>query len=92
MIALYLILLKSSLQTLSHVTYLKNNKLGVIKSWVDRKQHYNLLARVAIRFLSIPASSIGSKRHFSHFKKIVSLNRNLLGENIITFLTFLKSV
>lgn len=74
------------------ISYLKNDKLGLLRYWNEVKIRYRFLSRVARRILATPASSSGSERHFSHVNRLVSPIRSQLGDDIIADLTFLKSM
>ena len=51
---------------------------------------YSILHQIAMKYLSIPATSVPSKRLFSDANNLVTLQRTCLNSDIINKLIFLK--
>jgi hypothetical protein len=60
------------------------------KWWLTNKKQYPLLHKLAIKYLSIPATSVPSERLFSDAKNLVTPQRTRLDSNLINQLMFLK--
>jgi hypothetical protein len=58
--------------------------------WLTNKKQYPLLHKLAIKYLSIPATSVPSERLFSDAKNLVTPQRTRLDSNLINQMMFLK--
>src|SRR5947199_13715 len=58
--------------------------------WATNKNQYPILHQVAMKYLSIPATSVPSERLFSDAKNLVTPQRTRLDSSIINQLMFLK--
>ena len=60
------------------------------KWWQINKIHYPKLSQLAMKYLSIPATSVPSERLFSDTGKLITSERTLLNPNLVEKLMFLK--
>ena len=60
------------------------------KWWATNKINYPVLHKLAIKYLSIPATSVPSERLFSDANNLVTPQRNRLDSFLINQLMFLK--
>ena len=58
--------------------------------WLANKNQYPILHNLALKYLSIPATSVPSERLFSDAKNLVTPQRTRLNSNLINQLMFLK--
>ena len=58
--------------------------------WQDKKTLYPILARLAAKYLSIPAASVASERLFSTANQIISDQRNSLNPERAEMLLFIN--
>ncbi|XP_058799068.1 E3 SUMO-protein ligase ZBED1-like [Phymastichus coffea] len=63
--------------------------LDPLQWWKNHSDKYSLIFKLALQFLSVPATSAASERTFSSAGNIVTPNRNCLGPNNVNLLTFL---
>ena len=58
--------------------------------WATNKAQYPILYKMAMKYLSIPATSVPSERLFSDANNLVTPQRTRLDSNIINKIMFLK--
>jgi len=60
------------------------------KWWTTNKTEYPVLHKLAIKYLSIPATSVPSERLFSDANNLITPQRNRLDSFLVSQLMFLK--
>ena len=63
---------------------------GPFAWWATNKAQYPILHKIAIKYLSIPATSVPSERLFSDANNLVTSQRTRLDSSIINKIMFLK--
>ena len=63
---------------------------GPFAWWATNKAQYSILHKIAIKYLSIPATSVPSERLFSDANNLVTSQRTRLDSSIINKIMFLK--
>lgn len=74
------------------IIYLPHDDLSMTLNSKIHSKQYCVFFRVALRFLSISASSAAPERLFSPVYNIITPNLNWLGDYINGYITFLKSM
>uniref|UniRef100_A0A0A1WDS8 Transposable element Hobo transposase n=1 Tax=Zeugodacus cucurbitae TaxID=28588 RepID=A0A0A1WDS8_ZEUCU len=68
-----------------------SHDFDVLKWWGVNENRYPLLSKVALKFLTIPASSAPAERVFSLAGNVITEKRNRLGPTSVDNLLFLHS-
>ena len=67
------------------------SKTNILQWWASRKSDYPILAKLARKYLSIPATSVPSERLFSSAGLTITEKRTRLNPQFVESILFLKS-